>query len=112
MKKKYLPLYYKWSETGRLPYDGLCICFGKDKLFRLLRPTEEIPLYWGYQGGDVVDYWTIERHYAFNPLRQNIVLFMAAKKKWPKELWFTKKPHTGNRINKKQKLSYYRNSVL
>lgn len=44
-------------------------------------------------------------HYGID---RNTVSFRI-KKKWPKELWFTKQPYTGNRVNKKQKLSFYKN---
>lgn len=44
-------------------------------------------------------------------INRNTIIFRI-KKNWPKELWFTKEPYTGNRINKKQKLSFYRNNEL
>lgn len=77
--KKYLPLYEKWMETGRIPcvvgvetIGGLCSIFHDDKLFKLMEP---VPYKAGYWGDDVnygCDYDT------FTPLRQTIVLFLAA----------------------------------
>lgn len=82
-KKKYLPFYYEWIKTGKMSDDGLCYIFGQDYLFKLFipNPEEELELernllptiFWGkgtidglYNGG------------GFSPLRQNIVLLMAA----------------------------------
>jgi hypothetical protein len=91
-KKKYLELYYKWLECGILPRNGLCNCFGAprpggrfipDKSyleFMLMFPPEDYlklnlfpGLYWGVESTNVSCY-----HRVFSPLRQNIVLFMAA----------------------------------
>jgi hypothetical protein len=89
-KKKYLPLYYKWMESERLPHNGLCNCFGlcysEDKWesgegyedFEIMFPLPyddvniECRNYWG--AGEKVR----NLHVAFTPLRQNIVLFLAA----------------------------------
>jgi hypothetical protein len=86
-KKKYLPLYYEWMKTGTMPSAGLCEIFYdfaedyEDCFFSLMKPTqsdydqlfdENLPrIYWGL--GE-----PIGSTKAFTPLRQNIVLFMAA----------------------------------
>lgn len=84
-KKKYLPLYEKWMKSGKLPEDGLCNLFVNDPLFELIDPGW--CGYWGYDGfdsyygdpyyddhcGSMNEVW-----YDFTPLRQNIVLLMAA----------------------------------
>lgn len=83
-KKKYLPLYEKWMETGKIEgYGGLCHAF----------PGSEIGLfeaigYWGYWAdkGDTViltqNVNDLEKKnallYEFTPLRQTVVLFLAA----------------------------------
>jgi len=77
----YLPFYYECIETGYIPRLGLCSIFGIDQSFRLLCPTSDdydqlqedgLPMvYWG-KGG-----WEYSAS-DFSPLRQNIVLFMAA----------------------------------
>lgn len=80
-KKKYLSLYEKWMKAGKMPKAGLCYIFKYDSLFKMMEPTfidginlakESLPVtFWG-KGS-----WQY-RHGAFSPLRQNIVLFMAA----------------------------------
>lgn len=79
---KYLPLYYRWMKTGRLPKDGLCRCFPDDSFLNLITPGPEIRsvMYWGYRGEDISDdyFYALNRLYEFSPLRQNIVLLMAA----------------------------------
>lgn len=83
-KKKYLPLYYKWMETGLIDgIGGLCNNFAHwnivkqeweypDKIFKLMTPLD-MPeeTYWA---SDVDMY----EPYEFGGLRQNIVLLMAA----------------------------------
>jgi len=86
-KKKYLPLYEKWMETGMLPGEnGLCGEFGyynKDRggwvtypeylFFEMLKPDECYVIhnpYWAKDGEDDGCY--------FSTLRQTIVLFRAA----------------------------------
>lgn len=79
MTKKYLKLYEEWMENGEFPF--LCIYFdGKDPLFELFQPDrEELCQHvddgyclraWGVMNED--DWW------APTPLRQTIVLFLAA----------------------------------
>lgn len=77
-KKKYLKLYYEWMTRGRIPNNGLCNCFKvDDELFNLIDPElGEHESYWGYDGPDlplIDDLW-----HSFTPLRQNVVLLMAA----------------------------------
>jgi len=84
VKTPYLDFYYKCMKTGRLPNDGLCNYFGffigDNMTFDLMRPhvselenTGEMG-YWGMDG-----FKEEERNgYDFTPLRQNVVLFMAA----------------------------------
>lgn len=82
---KYLPLYYKWIKKG-LPEDGLCNSLPEnDALFQLMTPLDEYKYlaYWGFNGemryrrsyGLAIneEIWN-----SFTPLRQNIILFMAA----------------------------------
>lgn len=87
-QKKYLDLYYEWMELG-LPGSGLCNIFGymqgMDELFDLMRPEndelETSPAwgYWGMDGeGDFENDDNIRNGSDFTPLRQNIVLLMAA----------------------------------
>jgi hypothetical protein len=86
-KKKYLPLYYQWLEAGRLPGNGLCnsIPFGFKAVNRF-SPDPEGSIhgyctlqeaYWGYNGGGP---YPSSSNLAndFTPLRQTILLFMAA----------------------------------
>jgi hypothetical protein len=87
--KKYLPLYYEWMETGLLPHSGLCRClnvFNDNKLFNLVTPDSQQG-YWAYwhefrktplYTQDVSREMSMKLQYSFNPLRQNILLFLAA----------------------------------
>lgn len=88
---KYLPLYYKWMEAKKIDSDPLSSKFGglcgsslfNDENFNIFIPTDEERLgtysaYWAfgrkkkYIGNEKLHRW------AFTPLRQNIVLLMAA----------------------------------
>jgi hypothetical protein len=94
-KKMYLPLYEEWMKTGKLPAYGLCYSFGdidgnkyyqiQHELLSIFEPQEfeEYP----YIKEDYVwrCFWAADgetngrNHMSeFTPLRQNIVLFMAA----------------------------------
>ncbi len=91
-EKKYLKLYKEWIKTGKIGTDsvgnhnGLCNThkLGSDPLFELFIPNieDEVQLekdglstsYWA-SGQDKNDY---DNNYAFTPLRQTIVLFLAA----------------------------------
>lgn len=86
-KKKYLTLYYQWAQTGRLHWNGLCLSLGNDKTFtELLSPDSPngyySVFYWGWAGEKrTLEYMRApikDRMYEFTPLRQNIVLFLAA----------------------------------
>lgn len=86
-EKKYLKLYEEWIKQGRIPYvnakrteGGLCSVFEDNELFELCKPDNDYDNadgYWGFtedqDGHDLQDLMTI-----FTPLRQNIVLFLAA----------------------------------
>jgi hypothetical protein len=82
--KKYFQFYKDCMITGKLPKIGLCNCFPYDSLFELFSegPGERRPVFWGYGGvglhtnsiiSDIV-----KRAHKFTPLRQTIVLLMAA----------------------------------
>lgn len=83
---KYLPLYYKWMRTGEISGDGLCDC-ELGELFNLLRPTDHDMAIIRRKG--LCDtFWASDlpccgpfkfsEESDFTPLRQNIVLLMAA----------------------------------
>lgn len=92
MKKnepKYLKLYKEWMEAGKMPEPGLCAKFSdvfgwtlkKYPHFDLIKPDDRekirldinglAPSYWGSDSSQ-------ELKYIFTPLRQNLVLLMAA----------------------------------
>jgi hypothetical protein len=90
MKKKtmYLDFYKECLKTRRLPRSGLCVCLGGD-FKSVFMPDEAHPTYghlwhWAYNGEmyedwDCLSISTQTRiEYNFSPLRQNMVLFMAA----------------------------------
>jgi len=79
---KYLEFYKKCMKTGRMPNGrGLCREFGHEELFLLMEPayTDDVRL---QNNRMSTIYWasdSIQCHLGlFTPLRQNIVLFMAA----------------------------------
>ena len=93
--KKNLDFYNECMKTGELPEKGLCGCalegLISNDLLNLFKPTteEEIKLheentsyiFWGYglfytDEDDCQQYYNVR--YSFTPLRQTIVLFMAA----------------------------------
>jgi len=87
MEKKYLKLYKQWMTSGEMTSGGLCDIFGVyDELFNLVKPDEydkqqleleDLPRWlWGY-GLPKTGYLN-DQFYTFTPLRQNIVLLMAA----------------------------------
>lgn len=85
MKKKtpYLDFYKKHVKSGRLPMAGLCDCLD-DEFKDFYNPImggcsflREMTGYWGH--GDV-EAMFLDRMYEFTPLRQTLVLLMAAYK--------------------------------
>lgn len=72
---KYLPFYKKCVESGMMPAPGLCWSLQWDASIDLFRPKYKS--YWHYWATDQGDE-SFEGDKRFNPLRQNIVLFMAA----------------------------------
>ena len=79
-KKKDLPLYEKWMETGEIPGSGLCASFREVGMSyyelddNFLTNKEVFKLRGWYASG--LD--TCSGVGQFTPLRQTIVLFMAA----------------------------------
>jgi hypothetical protein len=80
----YLALYYNWMRSGRLPNNGLCNSLPKTGELEMLLPLDSNRTYWGYEmcadnpATEIHDSLTDKIHYDFTPLRQNIVLFLAA----------------------------------
>ncbi len=80
-KGKYLKFYNDAIKYGKMKDAGLCECFEFDGFIVLFEPTYENKdelrdnkksvMYWGSDNGN----WLC---YKFTPLRQTIVLFMAA----------------------------------
>jgi len=84
-KKKYLPLYYKWMETGEIEQNGLCASLDFDTIEEVFDPEGKLGGYWGYDGRAIygiehnkyyLSYRELTRE--FTSLRQTIVLFLAA----------------------------------
>lgn len=74
-RKKYVSLYYKWMETGELSRAGLCTSLDWPEELQLFVPKWKSPWsYWANEGHPNAKHLSI----VFNPLRQNIVLFLAA----------------------------------
>lgn len=76
---KYLPFYNKCIKSGKIPDWGLCYSFHGNSFFQLIDPENgRHESYWGYSESvsDYVDYVSVRTE--FTPLRQNIVLLMAA----------------------------------
>lgn len=81
-KKKYLEFYDKHAQSGVLPDCGLCWSFKFNNL-----PKDELELFKPKEACET-DYWADGRNKGeqpiwgayldFTPLRQNIVLFLAA----------------------------------
>lgn len=88
MRKKkvnYLELYKLWSKTGQLPSSGLCNSLYNGVPKRLNPTDDDKDILW--QEGVSLTFWASDlpkighgriRFYGFNPLRQNIVLLLAA----------------------------------
>lgn len=89
-KKKYLPLYYEWMESGELPMDGLCYSFVAKRVhckrqLSMMSPYGDLDDSYGYWGASDIngesltyDDFMKQRANYFCPLRQTIVLFLAA----------------------------------
>lgn len=88
-KKKYLPLYYKWMERRSMEIDystgctgGLCGSPAAGELLRMFEPVDGEatysgdPTWWAAENCGDFDYQTLK--HSFTPLRQTIVLFLAA----------------------------------
>jgi hypothetical protein len=76
---KYLDLYKQCIETGEMPDAGLCVCVGRRALKKIGAPVD-VCWYWGYSDTFMESMFadaTI-RARAFTPIRQNIVLLLAA----------------------------------
>jgi hypothetical protein len=103
--KTHLKFYEKCMKTGIMPKMGLCTnadtdykSLDEDLLGEIFQPTDKDyanlrrrgrnAAWWGYDKKDIVyssvlsdqEYYeyNTQKKYGFNPLRQNIVLFMAA----------------------------------
>lgn len=70
---KYLKLYEKWSETGKLPRCGLCSSLGWKEDIDIFRPEEASC--WDFWAAD--GYSIFKRKYGFGPTRKNILLLLA-----------------------------------
>lgn len=89
-KKKYLPIFYQFLKNGKIPQHGLCNCMPDDELLKLFTPTATefyghpgdeslvILCYWGFDGLPAGCKSGRERVESFSPMRQNILLLMAA----------------------------------
>lgn len=66
---KYLPLYKEWMKDGKTPRCGLCLSLDWIDDLDLFRPN----------GRGYFSYWAGDDDREFTPLRQNIVLFLAAQ---------------------------------
>jgi hypothetical protein len=84
-KTKYLDFYKSCMESGRMPEDGLCICFRANESLKMFEPTVEDRLAYPINRlflGDDMGYWgsgdSDPKLFEFTPLRQTIVLFLAA----------------------------------
>lgn len=81
---KYLTKYYEWAEAGKLPMRGLCSCLCDGDLSLLDLFSLHDGSYWAHEEGPEYERLGFpnsmanEVRYTFTPLRQNIVLFMAA----------------------------------
>lgn len=77
---KYLPYYKEFIKTGRMSKSGLCKIFPKDDFLELFTPTDCVVNNWHWGSG--YDIGSPEHNeifvFTFTPMRQNILLFMAA----------------------------------
>jgi len=80
---KYLPLYYKWMETGNVKLPsfgaGLCAHFeGEELFYEYIYPFRSDPDYDSCVWCETHDQIANDPLGHFNELRQNVVLFLAA----------------------------------
>jgi hypothetical protein len=80
--KPHLEFYKKCCKDGQMEMDGLCSHFFFDEdldchTFELLKPIDGVG-YWGFSGRNGLYNNDRDRWYEFTPLRQNIILFIAA----------------------------------
>lgn len=83
---KYLQYYNRWMRTGRIDSDnGMCYSPVRSEALELFKPTyEDLPNlevvhgFWAYDGEPISTGSPDDRATLFTPLRQNIVLFLAA----------------------------------
>ena len=81
---KYLSLYYKWMKTGKISDTGLCYALPNGHtIMNLNFKPDGYDGLWGYDGTPYMSYNLTDELYQviaydFTPLRQNIVLFLAA----------------------------------
>jgi hypothetical protein len=83
---KYLELYKDWRIGGKIPKEGLCASLNFPKRLEMFEPTREdaeklqkknmSTAYWG--SGMTIYSNDKLRYYSFTPLRQTILLFLAA----------------------------------
>lgn len=82
---KYLEFYKKCMEYGTIPDEGLCVCLPGEEIslfypinrdFYALKHEDCSTVFWAHGIPGVLD--VESRAYTFTPLRQTIVLFMAA----------------------------------
>ena len=85
----YLELYKKWMAAGKLPWQGLCNSLAKEhqKQFGVYESNNDLRFFKPEDHelvGNNKTYWASgshsERLYQFTPLRQTILLLMAAEK--------------------------------
>lgn len=89
MKRKHLNFYLRYINGDWMSPSGLCTArkygwFSKE-LFKRISPEEDISdsanmydIYWGYGKSTTLGVSYYEIAHEFTPLRQNLVLFMAA----------------------------------
>lgn len=82
----FLPKYYEWIEAGKMSVKGLCYQWDTHPIMEAETPSEIFSLIepssyeiehrrdWLYWGSNSVH----SEQYVFTPLRQNLVLLMAA----------------------------------
>ena len=87
-KKKYLPMYQEWVMTGQMKWSvdtgytgGLCGSPAAGELLELFAPApgdDADERWWGHEFEPMKQGGFLHLCHAFTPLRQTILLFMAA----------------------------------